>query len=499
MHPVLIVVDDPRDWKAFYPSENVISVQDYLSSDEHYKKPNTHVINLCRSYKYLTNGYYCSLLAEARKHKVIPSVRSINDLGNKSLYSLDIGNLNQVLEKALCDRDIETDSCSIKLFFGTPDIDQLESLGRQIYELFACPILVVNLKRRERWQIETIKPGALAALDGREEDLFAAALEKFNKTIWRKPRSPKANRYDLAILFDPDEKLPPSDKMALKKFISSGKQMALNVELITKKDYARLAEYDALFIRETTAISNHTYRFAKRAEREGMVVIDDPQSILRCTNKVFLADMLGANGVPTPKTLILSKDRKKEDTLRAIEALGYPMVIKIPDGSFSRGIVKVEDQPSLEQSLDELFKQSALLLVQAYTYTDYDWRIGMLNKKPIFSCQYFMSRGHWQIYKHSDSGKVTSGGFRTLPIHETPKKVLDVAARAANLIGYGLYGVDVKQAGDTALVIEVNDNPNIDSGVEDLYLKDDLYRIVLEEFVRRLEHKRNRIGNYQGQ
>lgn len=101
MHPVLIVVDNPHDWKAYSPSDKVISVQDYLSHDEQFKLPNTHVINLCRSYKYLTNGYYCSLLAEARNHKVIPSVRSINDLSNKSLYSLDIGNLNQILEK-LC-------------------------------------------------------------------------------------------------------------------------------------------------------------------------------------------------------------------------------------------------------------------------------------------------------------------------------------------------------------------------------------------------------------
>jgi len=493
MQPALIVVDNPQDWKAYSPSENVISVQDYLSSDEQYKQPNTHIINLCRSYKYLTNGYYCSLLAEARNHKVIPSVRSINDLGNKSLYSLDIGNLNQILDKALLDRQIDSDSWTIKLFFGNPDIEQLDNLGRQIFELFACPILVVTLKRRDRWQIESIKPGTLHTLDDHEEDLFAAALENFNKTIWRKPRSRKTNRYDLAILADPEEKLPPSDKSALRKFVSIGKQMGINVELITKKDYGRLAEYDALFIRETTAINNHTYRFAKRAESEGMVVLDDPQSILRCTNKVFLADLLSTNDVPTPKTLILSKDRLKEDMQRAIDTLGYPMVIKIPDGSFSRGIVKVEDDEALKQSLDELFKQSALVLAQAYTFTDYDWRIGMLNKKPIFSCQYFMTRGHWQIYKHSDSGKVVSGGFRTLPIHETPKKVIDVATRAANLIGNGLYGVDIKQFGDTAMVIEVNDNPNIDSGVEDLYLKDDLYRIVLDEFVRRLERKRNGI------
>jgi glutathione synthase/RimK-type ligase-like ATP-grasp enzyme len=493
MHPVLIVVDNPQDWKAYYPSESVISVQDYLSQNERFKLPNSHIINLCRSYKYLTNGYYCSLLAEARNHKVIPSVRSINDLSNKSLYSLDISNLNQILEKALQNRQIDSDSWSLKLFFGNPDIEELGNLGRQIYELFACPILTVNLKRRDRWQIESIKPGALNTLSSHEEDLFAASLESFNKSIWRKPRSRKTNRYDLAILHDPDEKLPPSDKAALKKFIRIGKHMGLNVELITRKDYVRLAEYDALFIRETTAINNHTYRFAKRAESEGMVVLDDPQSILRCTNKVFLADLLNANGVATPKTLILSKDRQQEDMLSAIETLGYPMVIKIPDGSFSRGIVKVEDEQSLKKSLDELFKQSALVLAQAYTFTDYDWRIGMLNKKPIFSCQYFMTRGHWQIYKHNDNGKVISGRFRTLPIHETPKKVLDGAIRAANLIGSGLYGVDIKQFGDTAMVIEVNDNPNIDSGIEDLYLKDDLYRIILEEFVRRLERKRNGI------
>ena len=489
MHPVLIVVDNPQDWKAYSPSDNVVSVQDYLSRDEQFKQPNTHVINLCRSYKYLTNGYYCSLLAEARNHKVLPSVRSINDLSNKSLYSLDIDNLNQILEKLLQDRQIDSDIQKIKLFFGSTDIPQLENLGRQIFELFACPILTITLKRRDRWMIESIKPSALNTLNDHEEDMFAAALERFNNAVWRKPRLRKQTRYDLAVLVDPDEKLPPSDKQALKKFVSIGKQMGINAELITKKDYVRLAEYDALFIRETTAINNHTYRFAKRAESEGMVVFDDPQSILRCTNKIFLADLLSTNGIPTPETLILSKDRQKEDMQLAIDTLGYPMVIKIPDGSFSRGIVKAENEQALKQHLDELFKQSALVLAQAYTFTDYDWRIGMLNKKPIFCCQYFMSRGHWQIYKHSDSGKVISGDFRTLPIHETPKKVLDVATRAANLIGDGLYGVDIKQHGDKAMVIEVNDNPNIDSGVEDVYLKDDLYRIVLEEFIRRLERK----------
>jgi glutathione synthase/RimK-type ligase-like ATP-grasp enzyme len=68
--------------------------------------------------------------------------------------------------------------------------------------------------------------------------------------------------------------------------------------------------------------------------------------------------------------------------------------------------------------------------------------------------------------------------------------VLTAAMNAANLIGDGLYGVDVKQVGDRAVVIEVNDNPSIDEGVEDALLGDELYARILGDFVRRLDEQR---------
>jgi hypothetical protein len=39
-------------------------------------------------------------------------------------------------------------------------------------------------------------------------------------------------------------------------------------------------------------------------------------------------------------------------------------------------------------------------------------------------------------------------------------------------------------------VIEINDNPNLDVGVEDAVLKDELYRRVLADLVRRVEARR---------
>ena len=48
----------------------------------------TRIINLCRNFGYLSEGYYCSLLAEARGHKVIPSVQTLSDLDRRSLYRM---------------------------------------------------------------------------------------------------------------------------------------------------------------------------------------------------------------------------------------------------------------------------------------------------------------------------------------------------------------------------------------------------------------------------
>jgi glutathione synthase/RimK-type ligase-like ATP-grasp enzyme len=168
-------------------------------------------------------------------------------------------------------------------------------------------------------------------------------------------------------------------------------------------------------------------------------------------------------------------------------------VLKIPDGSFSRGVVKVGNEEALRAAAAELFGQSALLIAQEFMYTEYDWRIGVLNGQALYACQYFMSRGHWQIYDHasgSTKGVPRSGGFKTLPVRDAPSDVVKLALKATAAIGDGLYGVDIKADGKRVAIIEVNDNPSIDAGVEDAYLGEDLYRRIMGEFLRRLERKR---------
>ncbi|MBS0555959.1 MAG: RimK family protein [Proteobacteria bacterium] len=489
MSRLVIVVEKASDWGSYFPSDNVVAAQDYLKEAIGKDDERVQVINLCRSYKYLGVGYYVSLLAEARGHKVIPSVRTINDLRKRALYGLDIEDLNQKLSNFLPAGGRDTTDLGVLVYFGETSYPALVDLARQVFETFPCPILRLEFEREKVWQISAIKPAGLHTLADPQEDSFAEALDKFSKKLWRKPRARRQFRYDIAMLADPNEQMPPSNKRALKSFIEAGKEIAIEVEPIGKNDYSSLAEYDGLFIRETTALDNHTYRFANKAEKEGMVVIDDPGSILKCTNKIYLHDLLKSRKLPTPKTEILYRDDDKR-LAELPDLLGFPIVLKIPDGSFSRGIVKVETPEQLKAAVDNLFQHTALVLAQEFVFTEFDWRIGVLDGEALYACQYFMSRGHWQIYNHGATATQKSGGFKTLPVRNAPAEIVKLALKATAPIGDGLYGVDLKQIGSRCVVIEVNDNPSIDAGVEDAYLGEDLYRRIMEEFLRRMERKR---------
>ena len=482
----LIVTDNPSDLGELTDRYPVVAVRDYLANADYQNERKLLVVNLCANHRYLGTAYYCSLLAEARRQRVLPSVKTMLELDKPRAYGLETGELNPLVEKVLRRRgvgDPEITGFVLDLYFGECDNAALRELARALFEAFPAPLLRVEFVKQERWRIASVKPLQLARLDERQRDAFAAALEGHLRRRPRATRGRPGKRYDLAILHDPDERLAPSSPRALRHFVEAAKGAGIEAELITRKELHRLAEFDALFIRTTTSIDHYTYRAAKKARREGMVVIDDPDSILKCTNKVFLAELLRGARVPTPKTVVASR-RTLGDAEREI---GFPMVLKIPDGSFSRGVHKAEDARHMRDIAAKLFKESDLILAQEYMYTEFDWRVGVLDGEPLYVSQYFMSKAHWQIVHHGEDGKVKEGGFQTLPVEEAPPAVVKTALRAAKLIGNGLYGVDLKQVGGKVYVIEVNDNPNIDAGIEDRVVGKALYRTIMDSFARRLD------------
>ena len=480
----VILLDGLGQWKKGFPDYPVVAVRDYLVDPAWSNRRNLRVLNLCRDTDYHSPGYYASLLAEARGHKVIPSVRTLQDLSRKAMYSTELGDLDKQVDKLFRDHPVETTRFELLVCFGQCEAHELRHLARALFEAFRAPLIKVELKHSRAWHITSIRSVGLKALHKHQEGLFFQAMAGYLRRPWRPVRDRRSMRYDLAILYDPDETLAPSNRRALAQFIRAARAEGMDAELITARDFGRIAEFDALLIRETTNVNHHTYRFAHRAASEGLVVIDDPDSILRCTNKIYLSELLTRQRIATPASVILSRDELD----RAEQQLGYPMVLKLPDGAFSTGVFKVGNREAFEAKAAQLFCDSELILAQAYTYTEFDWRIGVLNGEILYACRYYMSRGHWQIVDHS-KGKPREGAFDTLLPEQVPKNVVRTALKAANAIGRGLYGVDLKQSGNKVLVIEVNDNPNIDAGVEDKVSGIELYRRIMREFIRRLDQR----------
>ena len=486
MNSVIILLDDLGDWKPYYATSSVRTVSDYLRQKPGGRETRL-VINLSNDYGYNSEGYYCSLLAQARDHRVIPDVEIINKMESGTGIRMD-RNLQKLCYQWIQKNNIVDDVWYINIYFGTCTEKGLEKIARFIFDNYPCPILRVSFNTRSRNQIESVHPLPLNRLTDTEQDYFAEALDNFNKKVWRTPRSPKTSRYSIAILCDPEEKFPPSDKRALNKFLDIARKMDIHAEIITEDDATRLMEFDALFIRTTTSLNHYTFSLSQRAMQNDLVVIDDPLSIIRCTNKVYLNELLEKEKIPAPDSMLVFRSGSKSYG-EISGKLGSPFILKIPDGSFSHGMKKIACEEDLQGAFDTLFEKSAILLAQEFIPTEFDWRIGVLGGEPLYACKYYMAKGHWQIYNHGDNGKSIAGLSETIPIYKVPHQVLRTAVKATELIGDGLYGVDLKVVNGKAVVIEINDNPSIDHGIEDAILGDELYYRILNYFVRAMEMK----------
>jgi len=486
----IIVVREPKEWNLGVKGFEVVSSKDYLTHPRFAAMRNVRVFNLARSYSYQSRGYYVSLLAEARGQKVIPSAKTILDLKSPSIVKVLSRDLEEVIQTSLAHKQQDKHEFIFSIYFGRNVNRKYDRLAHELYKVFQSPLLRARFVKTEagKWELRSIRP--IPYNDIPEEHLNYVkryAAEYFAKKRYDGAREDRS-QYDLAILVNPEDKASPSNKRAIVKFRQAAEHLGFAVDIIGPDDIDRIAEYDALFIRENTHVNDHTYRMARKAQSEGLAVMDAPDAILKCNNKVYLAERMEAAEVPGPRTMIVHSENRDQ----VARQFGLPVVLKLPDSTFSRGVVKAKTPEELEERLDEILKESDLAIAQEYMPSDFDWRIGVLDGKPLYACKYFMARGHWQIYNWgSDTKKGQEGDFATMPVAEAPAFIVEAALKAVHAIvrEHGLFGVDVKEFEGKPYVIEVNECPNIDHGVEDVALGDELYRAIIGSLKRSIEHK----------
>ena len=480
----LIVTDQKQEWLEV-PGAAVLTARGYLAERESDLYADVRVLNLCRTGRYQGRGYYVSLLAQARGQRPIPEVKTVEYLKSEAYVKELAAELETLVQETL--HHDESDRFELPVYLGRDPAERHQALAEQIFASVRAPLLRALFVRADgRWRLDAIQSISVADVPPQHRECLLDAIKAF-AAEGSVPAAQRARTGPprLAILQDPSEPLKASNDEALQRFLRAAPLVGLEAELIGHDALERLPEFDALFSRASPEVTGLTYEFVRRAEALGMPVVDDPESILKCVNKVYMHELMSRHRIAQPSTLIVHRGNVDD----VVPTLGLPCVLKLPDSGFGLDVVKLESEERLREEAERFFKVSELIVAQEWLPTSFDWRVGVFDQRPLFVCKYFMAPGHWKILQMAE-GEPIEGESVTMSVGEAPAQVVDLAVRAANLVGKGLYGVDLKQVEDRVYLIEVNCNPNIDAGVEDEAMGDALYREVVGVFARRIAERR---------
>ena len=267
---------------------------------------------------------------------------------------------------------------------------------------------------------------------------------------------------------------------ALQCFKRTAEQMGHEFNFMFRGELSKIPKYDAVFIRATTDPLYTAYVVSRIAWVLGLRVIDDPESIRICANKIHQYRLFEKYDVPHIPTLFLNKEEFHHRQIEEIfELFGKPVVIKAPYTSFSKYVEKVSCETSFREVAKRFFRRSDYIVVQKFMPSRFDWRVGVLNGEVLYVCKYMMPKGKWKHgVKRRGKPSFIWGRTVTLKRDNAPKRLKETALKACSIIGKGLYGVDIKEINGDYVVVEVNDNPSIYKGQEDLRDKDIYEKII---------------------
>ena len=193
-----------------------------------------------------------------------------------------------------------------------------------------------------------------------------------------------------------------------------------------------------------TSRSRYITRFV---DRYGIPVVNGPETAAICADKARNSLVLSAAGVPTPNTEVAFT---KESALEAIEAFGYPCVLKPVVGSWGRLMAKIDSRDAAEAILGHKetlghYEHKVFYIQEFVEKPGRDIRVVATDGEPVAAMA--RSSDHWLTN--------AARGAETESI-EVTDEMADLVERASDAVGGGLLGVDLMETGDSYTVHEVN-------------------------------------------
>ncbi len=183
-----------------------------------------------------------------------------------------------------------------------------------------------------------------------------------------------------------------------------------------------------------------------RLERLGMFIINPPAAIERSVDKFYALALLEENGIPIPRTAVTESH---EEAMRAFFELGGDVVVKPIFGSRGIGSTRVSDPEVATRVFRAISYFRGVVYVQEFIpHGTSDVRAFVVGNR-VISAMRRVAEG-WKTN--------VSQGARPIPL-KLDNELESLAARAAEVVGCKVAGVDILEGPNGPLVVEVNSQP----------------------------------------
>ncbi len=250
------------------------------------------------------------------------------------------------------------------------------------------------------------------------------------------------------------------ENMALK---NAAQTLGIEMKVIRDEQQFYALKGDALFqnldamLARSSSFTRSVY-LSKLAEEAGVHVVNSSSAQQLCGDKALTSSFLMQKNISTPKVLLAFSPAS---ALQAIEAVGYPCVIKPPVGSWGRMVCKVNDKHAAEAviSLKDTLGHYTDKVYYVQEFVDKpqrDIRVFTVGEEVVFS-----------IYRKASGSDEGNGSFITNLNHGGTAQEFTLTSEMQELVqatihalGAGIYGIDLIEYPDGHVgVLEVNHAP----------------------------------------
>lgn len=240
--------------------------------------------------------------------------------------------------------------------------------------------------------------------------------------------------------------LRKEEKLLLQEFRSRGvaPEIVDDRELIFRLD-SRHLDFDVVLERSV----NHSRALysLKVLNDWGIRTVNRYPVAETCGNKFLTSSALLRNRIPTPRTVMAFTPKS---ALKAIEELGYPVVLKPAVGSWGRLLSKINDREAAEAVLEHKdilgsYQHSVFYIQEYVPKSGRDIRSFVVGDETI--CAIYRYSSHWI------TNTARGGRAENCPVTPEIDRLSKAAARA---VGGGVLAVDLFESESGFQVNEVN-------------------------------------------